>query len=210
MSDKSKSNELSISLKVGNDIKNEPHVVSNIFNNYFANVATDIGPRSEISLETNSFTEVISHYADHPSINSIKDNIVNSDNFSFKEISEEDMCKFIKKIDHRKSTGWDNIPPKLIKMAATELSAPCASIFNKTVRFSQFPGALKMAEVSPIFKAKDNMVTVNYRPVSVLPCVSKLFERVLYEQLYGYFEKILSDLLAVFRKRYGCNHVLLN
>ena len=174
------------------------------------NVVSDIGGKSDTSLATDSFTTVISHYVDHPSITSIRNNAVRKDFFSFKEISQEDMCKVIKSIDAKKSTGWDKIPPKLISIAAQELSGPCASIFNKTIRSSSFPQPLKMAEVSPIFKAKDNLEMGNYRPVSILPCISKIFERILYEQLYGYFEDISSVLLAAFRKHYGCNHVLVN
>ena len=175
MTDRSRLNNDSISIKVGNDIKNDSNVVSNIFNEYFANIATDISKRNETSLETSSFSAVMSHYADHPSISSIKKNNITSETFSFTEISQEDMCKVMRKVQPKKSTGWDNIPPKLIHLAAEELSGPCASMFNRTPRQSKFPASLKMAEVSPIYKSKDNMITENYRPVSILPCISKLF-----------------------------------
>ena len=118
------------------------------------------------------------------------------------------MRKQMEGIDHSKSTGWDSIPPKIIKIAATELSVPIANLVNASFKTSCFPRDLKKAEVLPLFKSKNNLDRQNYRPVSVLPCISKLFERVYYNQLYDHFNCILSVWLAAFRRRYGCNHVL--
>ena len=108
----------------------------------------------------------------------------------------------------KKATGWDNIPPKLMKIAAKELSQPISSMINKSIRCSVFPADLKKAEVSPIYKAKDNLFKGNYRPISILPCISKVYERVMYDQLYQFVHEVLSPLLSAFRKHYGCNHVV--
>ena len=71
-----------------------------------------------------------------------------------------------------------------------------------------FPVTWKKSELSPLFKAKDSLLSENYRPLSILPAVCKIFEKVFNQQLYDYFAHILSDILSAFRKKYGCQHVL--
>ena len=65
-------------------------------------------------------------------------------------------------------------------------------------------------QMSPLCTKKNEQLEVgNYRPVSILPCMSKIFEGVLAEQIVTYFNTIFSDRLAAFRKGFGCDHVLL-
>ena len=77
------------------------------------------------------------------------------------------------------------------------------------IRECSFPDQLRCARVSPIFKKKDPLDVQNYRPVSILPIVSKILERSLEEQLSEYFEKIFNPYLSAFRKGYSCQSVLL-
>ena len=97
----------------------------------------------------------------------------------------------------------------MLKIAAKEFSLPLTCIINDSITLSNFPSQLKRAEVSPLYKKSDTLITGNYRPVSVLSCVSKMFEKTYYDQMYSYFMNILSVYLSAFRKRYGCHHVLL-
>ena len=68
----------------------------------------------------------------------------------------------------------------------------------------------KLAEVSSLYKKNDNLHKGNYRPVSVLPSVSKIYERIMAVQLCDFFDHIFSALLSAFRKRYSCQSTLLN
>ena len=68
---------------------------------------------------------------------------------------------------------------------------------------------LKRANVSPVFKKKDRLCIENYRPVSILPTISKIFEIVISEQITCYFDHIFDSRLAAFRKGYSCEHVLI-
>ena len=112
-------------------------------------------------------------------------------------------------MDPKKGAGFDNIPPNILKIASDELAEPMAALLNDSIRTSEFPGDLKMSELSALFKNKDSLYRGNYRPVNILPCISKLFEKVYADQLKKHFDDILSSLLAVFRKNYGCQHVLI-
>ena len=67
----------------------------------------------------------------------------------------------------------------------------------------------KNAEVTPIFKKKDRLCKENYRPVSVVPIMSKAFEQILSAQLMNYFKDIFDDMLSAYRKKYSCQSVLL-
>ena len=72
-----------------------------------------------------------------------------------------------------------------------------------------FLNELKLANVTPILKKDDSMLAENYRPVIVLPCVSKIFERIMQKQLFQYIEKILSPFLYGYRKAFSTQTALL-
>ena len=74
---------------------------------------------------------------------------------------------------------------------------------------SNFPSHLKNATITPIFKKKDRNNVENYRPVSILPNLSKINERCMYIQIYEYLNKILSKWQCGFRQGYSAQHCLL-
>ena len=67
-----------------------------------------------------------------------------------------------------------------------------------------------MSEVSPLFKANDRTSKENYRPVSKLPNLSKVFERIMYDQIADFMTEKVSPILSGFRKGYSCQHALLS
>ena len=81
--------------------------------------------------------------------------------------------------------------------------------FNDTVNTSEFPAAMKLADVIPVFKKNERSIKENYRPVSILPIFSKIFEKVLHDQISAYFTNILSKNQCGFRKVYSSQHCLV-
>ena len=79
----------------------------------------------------------------------------------------------------------------------------------KTIEFSTFPFCMKLADVTPVYKKGNRSVKDNYRPVSILPNISKAFERCLYNQMSPYFDNILSKYQCGFRKNHNAQHSLL-
>ena len=199
-----------ITLNTGGKIINDPLLVSNSFNNFFSTVADHIGNSPDLRSYSN-FSEIPHSYANHESIIKIKEFMQNENHgtFEFHQVSEEGVENLIKKLKSNKSTGFDGVPPRLLKIASTELSHPIANMINKSITLNHFPSDCKKSEVNPLHKKKDTLIRNNYRPVSVLPCISKLFERCYYDQMYEYMESILSIWLAAYRKNYGCQHVLV-
>ena len=81
--------------------------------------------------------------------------------------------------------------------------------FNISVKTGTFPNHQKLADVSPIFKALDRHIKTNYRPVSILPALSKITERLMYNQIEKYMEGILSIYQCGFRKGMSAQNCLL-
>ena len=111
-------------------------------------------------------------------------------------------------IDSSKTTGFDNIPSKLLKSASQELVKPVTTLGNQSIGMSYFPHDLKNAELSLLYKCKDDLLFTSYRPVSVLTALSKLFEKVYNDQMTEHFTELLCSFLSTFRRNFGCHHVL--
>ena len=136
----------------------------------------------------------IKKFNNHPSIIEIRNNVNSSSNFNFNEIEITDILKEISVLDEKKRGTFKNIPAKCLKEISIECGPYLARIWNEeVVGLNKFPKDLKLAaDVTPIFK-KDNATQIkNYRPVSVLPTVSKIFERLMNIQIKNYIDGFLS------------------
>ena len=81
--------------------------------------------------------------------------------------------------------------------------------FNEAIESSKFPSSLKQANITPVFKRGSRNQKENYRPVNILPIISKIFEKILGKLLYIYFENILSKFQCGFRNGFNTQHCLL-
>ena len=144
---------------------------------------------------------------DHPSIATIKSEL-NLLNFSFTEINLETTTAYLSKIEVKKSTGHDG-PPKILKLSTPSLADPLTTLFNYCIRTSTLPSSWKMSNVSPIYKKGDTSDKNNYRPVSVLPAISKLFEKVLFDQLYSSFLPTFSPNMSGFLRGHSTATALI-
>ena len=79
---------------------------------------------------------------------------------------------------------------------------------NEFIRNSKFPDSLKLSDITPLYKNVDPSDKASYRPVSFLPLLSKVFEKIIYDQLYEYLENFLSELFCGFQKRHSTQHAL--
>ena len=87
------------------------------------------------------------------------------------------------------AAGWDDLRPRIIKLIQNCIKSPLAHICNRSFMTGIFPSELKIVNVVPIFKSGDDMVFSNYRPVSVLPVLSKILERLMYNRLILYINR---------------------
>ena len=131
--------------------------------------------------------------------------------FDFSQTNNEEMSKIIDKFLPKTSSGIDGISMKLIKRIKHLITDSLTLIINQSLNTGIFPENLKSAKVLPLFKKGDSSTMGNYRPISLLPAISKIFERVVFCQLYDYFdrEKIFFISQYGFRKRHSTEDACL-
>ena len=113
-------------------------------------------------------------------------------------------------LDYRKASHDDDIPTKVIKANSDIICEVLHNNFNcNVIDNCIFPDLLKTANVTPIFKTDSRTDKKNYRPVSILPNVSKIYERLVHNQLSKFFECNLSELQCGFRKGFSAQDCLI-
>ena len=112
-------------------------------------------------------------------------------------------------LDSAKAIQESDIPVELIKENSDLFAEVMRKYFIESLEKSKFPDCLKSANVTTVFKKGAHTSKNNYRPVSILPILSKLFERLISKQLLEFFESILSRFQCGFRKGYGAQLCLL-
>lgn len=129
-----------------------------------------------------------------------------------KFISPSEVSKVISRLKTRKSPGIDEINNKMIKELNKNTIAALTAIFNAILRLNHFPNAWKTAIILPFRKpGKDPRLRENYRPISLLPTLSKIFERLILSRLNKYLTEIkaIPDEQFGFRPNHSCTHQLL-
>ena len=116
---------------------------------------------------------------------------VSNDNHTFflYATDKTEIKRVCLELKSKTSYGYDEISSVLLKRVIDIIARPLAHIFNVSFSSGAFPDTLKIARVVPIFKGGDHSKLVNYRPISILPCISKIIERLMYVRLYSYLSK---------------------
>ena len=112
---------------------------------------------------------------------------VNTISFKFNLVNEDDIKKIFNNIQAKNSTGLDELSTKLLKLIQVPLIPALCIVINQSLFNGIFPCKLKLAKVKPLFKKNDQPIFTNYRPISLLPSLSKVFERIVHTQVYNYF-----------------------
>ena len=147
-------------------------------------------------------------YKKHPRIIAIKNFCHENKSFNFETIKRDDVLKKIKSLDISKTSQNGDVPIKIIKENVELFTNFIHSALNEAIQSENFPSCLKWADVTPIFKKGLRSQVDNYRLVSILPNVSTLFERPLFEQMSLFFDQIFWVYQCGFRK--GINpHIAL-
>ena len=110
-------------------------------------------------------------------------------------ISEQEVRKYLEKLDPSKSTGPDDLSPRFLKELRTQIIQPLTKIFNHSVRLGKVPQDWKLANVTPIYKKGDKKVALNYRPISLTSVAGKILEKIIRDRLVRFLESnnIISD-----------------
>ncbi len=187
---------------------NDKEIVE-IFNTCFLNNSSAESCSSTTIKQKDSLGEIIKKYELHPSIVKIREMAHFDDKFYLKNLKREDLEKEISNLDPNKAIPFNDIPINIIKSCNDIISPYLTNLLNGSIENNIFPDSLKLAEVTPAHKKKETTNKNNYRPVSVLPCISKLFEKMLYAQIHSFIDKCLSPYRCGFRKGYSTQDCLL-
>jgi hypothetical protein len=130
--------------------------------------------------------------------------------FSFSIVSENTILKHTHKLSANKASGLDGIPARFVRDSASFISCPLAHIVNLSIIQDSVPDDLKSARVIPLYKKSVKTEVENYRPVSILSIISKILERVIYDQVEGYLndKKLLYSYQSGFRRGYSTDTCL--
>ena len=192
---KNKKNKTPLELIVNNQTFSDPHDVADKFNHFFVNIGPELAKKIPAG-NTNPMSFLTGEFCDSMFFVPVLDNEVND---------------IISGLKANASKGYDNFPLKLLKFSSDELCPVLAHINNHSFVEGIFPDALKIAKVVPIFKSGDTKSISNYRPISILPCISKIFEKTAYARLIKYLDLklILNAKQFGFRKNYSTTLALL-
>jgi hypothetical protein len=127
---------------------------------------------------------------------------INAPPFDFHPITQTDIDQIIRKLKPKHSTGHDDINTILIKTLHRELCQPLTLIINQMIATSIFPNSLKIAKIKPLYKKGNRHLCENYRPISLLPAISKILEKTILKQLDHHF----STNNLYYKSQYGFRH----
>ena len=215
LSNKIISNE-KITIVEGDKIIRSDKETAKVLNEFFSNVVTNLNIPQFNQIDRTSenirdpVIKAIVKYRAHPSIIAIKENCASKSNFNFSFVEKVDILKEIKMLQSNKATQNTDIPTKLIKDNADIFAEFIFISLNKCIEQSVFPSKLKLANITPVHKKNSKSSKENYRPVSILSNISKVYEKFMFKQMSEYFESFLSKYQCGFRKGYSAQHCLLS
>ena len=172
--------------------------VANTFNNYFSEVAV-----------TEGMDKITDDFANHPSVKLITEKCNNKLCFSFNSVSESYINGILVKLNPRKAVGCDFISQRLLRSSAPVLTQPLTKLINYFITNRLWPTIWKSSNITPVFKKTDETNKTCYRPVSVLPALSKIYEKVVADQVYHAFAPSLSPNLSGYLTGHSCCTALL-
>jgi len=169
--------------------------IAKSFNEYFSN----IGPLLAKKIQK----------TDVSCLSFLKGDFKNS--FAILDTTPHEIISISNSLTNKSSAGHDNIPLDIMKFCISYIAQPLSMIVNKLFAEGCVPTSLKIARVCPVFKTGDKSCIINYRPISILPSFSNIFEKLVYNRLSCYLEKhcILSKCQFGFRRNHSTSLAVL-
>ena len=165
------------------------------FNNYFTNIGSSLN--SKLPKTGEDPTQHIKH---------------NTASFFCAPTDPTEIINIVTSANSSKASGVDNIDPYVVQKIIPQIANQLAHIFNKSLQTGIVPDKLKIAKVIPLYKNDNPELFENDRPISILPCFSKIIERIMYNRLYSFLTKhnIITEKQYGFRKKYATYMALID
>ena len=171
-----------ICLNINGKLERDQQKVAEHLANYFSRIADGIGGD-----KVGSLTE-----HDIQTIKAKTESDTLEEAFEFSEVTIKEVEDALTRINTRKAVCFDNLHPRILKSCAKEIAPSLTGILNMSIRVGVWPANWKLGEWIPIYKKDDRMKDINYRPVTVLSSVDKVYEKLLSSQTTGFMEPKMS------------------
>ena len=175
----------------------DPKIIAELFNDYFIN----IGPNID-----NKINKAKHHYKEYMS------KVFVNESFFLTPVTSSEVFNIIQAFDMNKSLGLNSLPIYILKIANTIFSEKLSEIANLSFSTGIFPDLCKVAKVIPIYKKDNPLLCENYRPISLLPIFSKIFEKLIYNRMYEFIDnrKLIYKRQFGFRSKHSTSHALIS
>ena len=165
----------------------------NVFNEHFATIVEKL---------TEKFKQNV-HRPNFP---------VNKNTFVIYDTNRYEILEEIKNLNNKKFTGHDGISSKMVKFSAPVLADHLALFFNICFEKECFPNFLKIAKILTLYKKGEKTEPDNYRPISLLSCINKLFEKLIFKRISNFAAKnnLIDKHQFGFRSNHSCTHAIFS
>ncbi len=175
---------------------NDPQKISEEFNNYFSSIATNI--QKKIYNAGKGYEKFLLN--------------PNPSSFFINPTDEKEIISIILGFNTKKATGPNSLPIEILLLLANDIATPLKMIINLSLQTGIYIEKLKISRVIPIYKEKGNKLECsNYRPISLLSNLNKIFEKIMHSRLYNFLEihNVIHNKQFGFRRKHSTNHALI-
>ena len=187
-------------LKVNKTVQHDTNLVLSGFKDYYSNLAGKL--LKKLPKPPNKFTlnTVFQHYK----------GIVQTDSFNLVTVSENTILNILKNTDVSKAAGLDNPSGCFLKDGTEVLAKYITNLCNLSITSGEFPHSCKIPKLKPIYKEGSLTEVSNYRPISLLPLISKVIEKVIHDQTSDFlnYRNLLHSYRSGFRKNHSTDYCL--
>ena len=183
-------------LRVDDIIIEDNKKIAENFNLYFSQIGSNLA--KTITQGGKTFHDFLTAPNDH--------------SIFFVPTNSEELLKIVRKLKTNKAPGYDGIDNIILKHIINYILDPLVFLLNLSLQSGKVPSDMKIAKVIPVFKKGDRLCVNNYRPISLLTCLSKILEKIVYSRTMTFLQKhnIISDSQFGFREKHNTTHAILN
>ena len=189
-----------VNSKSGEKLQNSLDI-ANCFNSHFSSIGKNMASKFDEPSSGNNLKDPIDY---------VKSNI--SQSLYMEETNEAEILELISKLEIKKACGYDHITNNILKNTSYVIAPFLERLYNECIMSGVFPDAYKVAKVVPLFKGGDSDDVNSYRPISLLPALGKLLEKVISSRIVNFFDHfcLFSPHQFGFRAKFSTEHAILD
>ena len=187
-------------LKVNKTAQHDTNLVLGGFKDYYSNLAGKLLKKLPKPPNKSTLNTVFQHYK----------GIIQTDSFNLNTASKNTILNILKSTNVSKAAGFDNLSGRFLKDGAEVLAKPITDLCNLSITSGKIPDSRKIAKLKPIYKKGSLTEASNYRPISLLPLISKVIEKVIHDQTSTFLNSrnLLYNYQSGFRKNHSTDYCL--